>query len=92
MRMPTVAWVRSRRAAVISFGVKTTGVVIGGVQAAEYIGPDKDGAPAAEVASGMVVVSGGRVVVGRGVDMTDPETADTRLIGAGILPGLALRL
>ena len=72
-------------AAVISSGVKTTGAVVGGVQAAEETGPARGGAPAAEVAGSVVAVE-------IGVDMTDPETADTRLIGSAILPGLGRRL
>ena len=72
---------------VISSGVKTTEEVNGDVKAAEENGPEAGGAAPAEVIGNMAVV-----VVGKAEDMIDPETADTRLIGSAILPGLGRRL
>jgi hypothetical protein len=54
---------------------------------AEENGPEVGGTGPAEVVGGAAVV-----VVGRAEDMIEPEQADTRLIGAGILPGLGRRL
>ena len=69
-------------AAVISSGVKTVGAETGGVQVAEEaIGPDRTGAPA------MKVTGGERVAEDDEVDMIEPETTDTRLIGTRVLPG-----
>ena len=80
-------------AVVSSSGVKTVGVETGGVQVAEEaIGPERTGAPAMDVTGGVVVAGGGRVTEDGGVDMTEPETTDTRLIGTGVLPGRGRRL
>ena len=69
------------------------GAETGGVQVAEAaIGPDRTGAPAMDVTGGMVVAGGGRVAEDGGVDMIEPETTDTRLIGTGVLPGRDRRL
>ena len=85
--MPATAWVRSRMAAVISSGVKTTGAVVGGVQAAEETGPDAARAAPAEVVGGAAVV-----VVGRADDMIDPEQSDTKLVESADLPDLGRSL
>jgi hypothetical protein len=69
----------------ISSGVRTAEGARGAVKLAEENGPEAAGAVPAEV-------TGGTVVVGADEDMIDPETADTRLIGTEILPGLGRRL
>jgi hypothetical protein len=69
----------------ISSGVRTAEGASGAVKVAEENGPEVAGAVPAEV-------TGGTVVVGAEEDMIDPETADTRLIGTRILPGLGRRL
>ena len=72
--MPWTAWARSRRADVISAGVRTTEGSSDVVAAAEEKGLEADGAAPADVTGGAAVV------VGKGRDMIDPETPDTRLI------------
>ena len=91
-RMPATACPSSRIAAVISAGVKTVGAELSGVQIEETSGADECGVPAMVVSGGVVVAGGGSVVVAWDVDMIAPETADTRLVGTGVLPGRALRL
>ena len=85
--MPVTAWVRSRMAAVISSGVKTTGM-----GAAEVTGTGKSGALAVVAIGAVVAVGGGRVGVGGGEDMIAPKLSDTKLVGTGSLPGRGLRL
>ena len=84
--MPATAWERSRRADVICSGVKTTGGVSDVVAAAVENGPEAD------VVAPAVVTGGAAVEVGKGRDMIDPETFDTKLVESAILPGLGRRL
>jgi hypothetical protein len=69
----------------ISSGVRTAEGARGAITLAEENGPEAAGTVPAEV-------TGGTVVVGADEHMIDPETADTRLIGTEILPGLGRRL
>ena len=72
--------------------MRTTGAVAGDVPTAEEAGPVRDGVLAAVVIGDEEAIGSGREGVGGGADMIEPETPDTRLIGSGILPGLARRL
>ena len=85
--MPVTAWVRSRMAAVISSGVKTTGT-----GAAEVTSTGKSGALAVVAIEAVVAVGTGRAVVGGGEDMIAPKLSDTKLVGTGSLPGRGLGL
>ena len=65
---------------VISSGVKTTSA-------------ERTGAGAPDVAGiGAPEVTGSVGAVGGDVDMTEPETSDTKLVGSTSLPGLGRRL
>jgi hypothetical protein len=69
----------------ISSGLRTAEGARGAVTLAEENGPEAAGAVPTEVA-------GGTVVVGADEDIIDLEQADTKLIGARVLPGLGRRL
>ena len=82
--MPWTAVTRSRKVLVTSSGVKTA--VVG---AAEVTGAGGGGEPA--VVSGAVVMIGSGDV-GVDEDMIEPESLDTKLVGARALPDLGRRL
>ena len=82
--MPWTAVTRSRKMLVTSSGVKTA--VVG---AAEVTGAGGVGDPAVVIGAGLMMGSGG---VGVDDDMIEPESLDTKLVGARALPDLGRRL
>ena len=85
--MCVTAWVRFRMAAVISSGVKTTGM-----GAAEVTSTGKSRALVVVAIGAVVAVGSRRVGVGGGKDMIAPKLSETKLVGTGSLPGRGLRL
>ena len=82
--MPWTAVTRSRKMLVTSSGVKTA--VVG---AAEVTGAGGVGDPAVVIGAVVTMGSGG---VGVDDDMIEPESLDTKLVGARALPDLGRRL